>query len=205
IKKNPRISAPKLVSEIELATSKKVHAQTIRRAIHKRGYNGRIARKKPYVCERNRRKRLHFAKKYENRGEDWWEKALFSDESKFNVFGSDGRQMVRRKSKEEMKTKNLRATVKHSGGNVMIWEYLLYKCPKLLHPPPQSPDLNPIEYLWDELDRRVGSIPISSKGELKTRLQEEWVKIPIDIKKLVHSMPRRLKEVIKQKGGSTRY
>ncbi|KAJ4437764.1 hypothetical protein ANN_13702 [Periplaneta americana] len=46
---------------------------------------------------------------------------LFFDESKFNVFGSDGRQMVWRKPKEEMKTKNLRATVKHGGGNVMIW------------------------------------------------------------------------------------
>ncbi|KAJ4438153.1 hypothetical protein ANN_14092, partial [Periplaneta americana] len=62
-----------------------------------------------------------FAKEYENKGEDWQEKALFSDVSKFNVFGSDGRQMVWRKPKEEMKTKNLRATVKHGRGNVMIW------------------------------------------------------------------------------------
>ncbi|KAJ4431613.1 hypothetical protein ANN_20212 [Periplaneta americana] len=170
IKKNPRVSAPKLASEIESATGKKVHAQTIRRAIHKRGYNGRIAPKKPYVCERNRHKRLQFAKEYENKGEDWWEKALFSDESKFNVFGSDSRQMVWRKPEEKMNTKNLRPTVKHGGGNEgSIKDYFF-------------------------------------QSVLKARLQEEWEKIPIDItKKIVHSMPCRLKEVIKQKGGPTRY
>ncbi|KAJ4451044.1 hypothetical protein ANN_02480 [Periplaneta americana] len=48
-----------------------------------------------------------------------------------------------------------------------VQEFLLYKCPKVLHPPPQSPDLNPNEHLWEELDRRVGSRTISSKEELK--------------------------------------
>ena len=43
IKQNPRISAPKLACGIESATGKNVHAQTIRRAIHKRGYNERVA------------------------------------------------------------------------------------------------------------------------------------------------------------------
>ena len=79
-----------------------------------------MARKKPYVCERNRRKRFKFAKEYENEVENWWEKA-FSDESKFNVFGSDGRQMVWRKANEEIITKQLKPTVKHGGGSVMIW------------------------------------------------------------------------------------
>lgn len=54
IKRNPRISAPKLACDIESATSKKVHAQTIRRAINKKAYNGRVARNKPYVAEGNR-------------------------------------------------------------------------------------------------------------------------------------------------------
>ena len=77
LKTNPRISAPKLACDIESATDKKVHAQTIRIAIHRQGYNGRVARKKPYVCESNRRKHLKFAKEYENKGGNWWEKALF--------------------------------------------------------------------------------------------------------------------------------
>jgi len=46
---------------------------------------------------------------------------IFSDESKFNVFGSDGRSFVWRQANTEMEVKNLRATVKHGGGSIMIW------------------------------------------------------------------------------------
>ncbi|KAJ4447687.1 hypothetical protein ANN_09695 [Periplaneta americana] len=116
---------------------------------------------------------------------------FFSDENKFNVFGSDGRQMVWRKPKEEMKTKNLRATVKHGRGNVMIWGCMSASVVG--------------ELVFIEDIERI-SRPISSEEELKARLQEEWMKIPIDVtKKLVHSMLRQLKEVIKQEGGPTMY
>lgn len=57
-------------------------------------------------------------------------------------------------------------------------EWLLYNCPKVLETPPQSPDLNPIENLWDYLDKKIRQSSISSKTQLKERLQEEWNKIP---------------------------
>ena len=46
---------------------------------------------------------------------------IFADESKFNVFGSDGQQYVWRKKPEELAKKNLLPTVKHGGGKMMIW------------------------------------------------------------------------------------
>lgn len=46
---------------------------------------------------------------------------MFTDESKFNIFGSDGRVNVWRKPGEELKLKNMRGTVKHGGGHVMVW------------------------------------------------------------------------------------
>jgi len=54
-----------------------------------------------------------------------------------------------------------------------VQEYLLYNCSKILHPPPQSPDLNPVENLWNLLDRNIRITPTRSKEELKLRLKEE--------------------------------
>ncbi|KAK2579096.1 hypothetical protein KPH14_008495 [Odynerus spinipes] len=51
IKKDPTLSAPKLAAELLNEVGKKVHPQTIRRALKENGYNGRVARKKPPVLE----------------------------------------------------------------------------------------------------------------------------------------------------------
>lgn len=74
--------------------------------------------------------------------------------------------------------------------------------------PSQSPDLNPIEHLWDELERRVrrNKFRPKNKAELFAALKREWDQIQSDvIVKLVDSMPRRVKAVLKSKGGATPY
>jgi hypothetical protein len=63
--------------------------------------------------------------------------------------------------------------------------------------PPQSPDLNPIEMVWDELDRRV-------KEKQPTSAQHMWELLPVGkafLVKLVERMPMVCKAVIKAKGG----
>jgi hypothetical protein len=58
--------------------------------------------------------------------------------------------------------------------------------------PPQSPDLNPIEIVWDELDRRVKEKqPTSAQHIVEKAFQV----------KLVERMPKVCKAVIKAKGG----
>ena len=52
---------------------------------------------------------------------EFWDSVIFVDESKFNIFGSDGKQMVWRKPKSELEMKNLTPSVKHGGGSQMIW------------------------------------------------------------------------------------
>ncbi|KAJ4444272.1 hypothetical protein ANN_06064 [Periplaneta americana] len=62
----------------------------------------------------------------------------------------------------------------------------------------KSPDLNPIEHLWDELHRRLRSREMrpTSTVQLSVMLQEEWQRIPVDIlHKLVESMPDRVAAV----------
>ena len=48
-----------------------------------------------------------------------------------------------------------------------VQEFLYYTCANVLQPSPQSPDLNPIENLWDKLDRQIRKITINSEKELK--------------------------------------
>lgn len=93
---------------------------------------------------------------------------------------------------------------KHIAHDVRMW--IIHHVPHILPTPPQSPDMNPIEHLWDELGRRLEKHSISSKAQLKEILQTEWDKIGGEVtKKIVDSMPNRIKEVIKRKGLATRY
>ena len=74
--------------------------------------------------------------------------------------------------------------------------------------PAQSPDLNPIEHLWNYLKARLAEYeePAHSVAELWERVQEEWDKIPVEVcQNLIESMPRRLAAVVKAKGGYTKY
>ncbi|KAK3512687.1 hypothetical protein QTP70_023168, partial [Hemibagrus guttatus] len=74
--------------------------------------------------------------------------------------------------------------------------------------PAQSPDLNPIEHLWDELERRLRARPSrpTSVHELTNVLLEERSNIPTNtLLNLVESLPRRVEAVIAAKGGTTPY
>ena len=51
----------------------------------------------------------------------------------------------------------------------------------MLHPmtwPTQSPDLNPIEMVWDELERRVKEKQPTSAQHMWELLQDCWKSIP---------------------------
>ena len=51
-----------------------------------------------------------------------WNKIVFSDKFKFNVFGSDSHFKVwRKKKKGEYKETNTYKTVQGKGGNVIVW------------------------------------------------------------------------------------
>lgn len=266
IKKDPKISAPTIAINLTERENISVNPQTIRNFLYTKGYRGRVARKKPYISPKNVKKRLDYALKYVDKPVEFWEKVIFTDESKFNIFGSDGRRFVWRRPNTELELKNLTPTVKHGGGNVMAWgcfsangvgnlvfietimdrfgyltvlknnlkasaqklgierdflfvqdndpkhssklvkEWLLYNVKSSLPHPPQSPDLNPIENLWDFLERNVRKHEITSKEQLKRIITEEWAKIPQNFtEKLAHSMKKRLQDVIAAKGHHTKY
>ena len=67
--------------------------------------------------------------------------------------------------------------------------------------PPQSPNLNPIEMVWDDLDRRVNKKQPTSAQHMWELLKDCWKSIPGDyLMNLAERMPRVCKAVIKAKG-----
>ncbi|GFV80804.1 transposable element Tcb2 transposase [Trichonephila clavipes] len=99
-------------------TGRSVSAETVRNVIRHAGYSSRVARKKPFIRLQNQKKRLEFTKTHQLKTDNFWKKVIFSDESKLNIFGSDGRRIVWRKPDTVLDPKNLRPTVKHGGGSV---------------------------------------------------------------------------------------
>lgn len=74
--------------------------------------------------------------------------------------------------------------------------------------PSCSPDLNPIEHVWNYVEIRVRerSIQPSTIAELRQAIQEEWYKVPIEyIQALISSMGRRMAALKRARGGYTKY
>ena len=79
-------------------------------------------------------------------------------------------------------------------------------CVEELDWPAQSPDLNPIEHLWDELERRLRARPNRPKlvPNLTNALVAEWNQVSAAMfQHLVESLPRRVEGVIAAKGEPT--
>jgi len=78
----------------------------------------------------------------------------------------------------------------------------------LLKWPPQSPDLNQIEHLWDtdEWEIRIMDVQPTNLQQLCDAIISIWTKISEEcFQHLVKSMPRIIKAVLKTKGGPTQY
>ncbi|GFT07756.1 transposable element Tc1 transposase [Trichonephila clavipes] len=70
--------------------------------------------------------------------------------------------------------------------------------------PAHSPDLSPVEHVWDQLKRQMPSC--HSVHDLELAVQDLWANLPQDnIRCLINSMPDREAACIAAGGGPTRY
>lgn len=90
----------------------------------------------------------------------------------------------------------------------VVQEYLNQHNIQVLDWPACSPDLNPIEHIWDQLGKAIRGRPNQpiTLAELEEALVEEWDLLPQEnIRRLIRSMPRRIQAVIQSHGGNTKY
>jgi transposase len=262
-------TAVQLQKELRSTAGIHVSAQTVRNALKGEGLKAAVKRKKPLLLPRHIKQRYEFALKYQYWTEEDWCRVIFSDETKINRLGSDGRKWVWKTPGSRITQQHVVGTVKYGGGCIMLWGCMTargvgFMCridgrmdaelytsilddyvfptldyyemdrddfvfqqdndPKhtsrmaqewfeaneveLLDWPAQSPDINPIEHLWQHLKRKLADYETapSSMHELWQRVETEWEKIPKEVcLDLIKSMPRRISAVLKAKGGYTKY
>ncbi len=115
------MSAARIVSEVEGVGGQPVIAQTIRHTLHQIGLYGCHSRRKPLLKMMHKKDRKQFAEDKKTKDMDYWNHVLSSDETKINLFGSDGAKRVWRQPGEEYKDECVLPTFKHDGGSVMVW------------------------------------------------------------------------------------
>jgi transposase len=119
-KKNPKVTAAE-INKVLRSSGVTVSNQTVRNRLYAVGLKGRRARCKPLISKKNKKVRLEFARNHIDKPVSFWEKVLWTDETKLNMFQSDGKCTVWRESGKAADPKNTTSSVKHGGGSVMAW------------------------------------------------------------------------------------
>lgn len=246
-----------------------ISPQTVRNVLKKNNMKAVVKKKKPFLTTRHKKARLEWALKYKEWTVEDWKRVYWSDETKINRFGSDGKKWVWKQKGAPLQDREIEGTVKHGGGSIMVWGVMGWEGvgkmvevegrmnadqyvniltegllptiqesdipegdiifqqdndPKhtskkaqnffdehgitVLDWPAQSPDLNPIEHLWEHIKRQLKTWDTPPKGvfELWERVAGEWNQIEAEVcQNLIGSMPRRIQAVIAAKGGNTKY
>jgi transposase len=112
-----------------LKTSHKIEIsrQTVARVLNSFGFSCRIKKKKPRLTVKHRKDRLHWAKEHEAWTTDDWRKVIWSDESKFNLLNSDGKEYYWTNRPAEITDDSVKPTVKFGGGGVMVWSCITWE------------------------------------------------------------------------------
>jgi hypothetical protein len=102
-------------------TNTPLSTQTIQNALKKEDLVAQVKVKKPCLSAKHRKARKEFAEKYKHWTEEDWAHVMFTDETKINWIGSDGRQWVWKRAGAPLQSQHILQTIKFGGGYVMIW------------------------------------------------------------------------------------
>ncbi|GJE98764.1 transposase [Phanerochaete sordida] len=105
----------------------------VRQRLSEAGLPGRRRRKKPLLSKKAVQKRRVWEKRHRLREMKVWKRTIFSDESKFNLVGSDGLVWCRRRTGEALKPQYVKKKVAHGEGHIMVWGCITWNGVGRLH------------------------------------------------------------------------
>jgi len=100
---------------------RRISTQTIRRRLRERDLRSRIRARVSTLTTVHRRTRLRYARNHRNWTARQWRNVLFTDESRFCLFGNDVRIRVWRRRRERFEANHVEPTQAFDGRSVMIW------------------------------------------------------------------------------------
>ncbi|KAK6307934.1 hypothetical protein J4Q44_G00212050 [Coregonus suidteri] len=132
VRDQPRTTRQDLVNDLKRAGTT-VSKKTISNTLRRHGLKSCSARKVPLLKPAHVQARLKFANDHLDDPEEEWENVMWSDETKIELFGLNSTRRVWRKKKDEYNPKNTIPTVKHLGGNIILWGCISAKGTGRLH------------------------------------------------------------------------
>jgi len=104
-----------------------VSESTIRRAFRESGFVARVKRKKPFLTNEQKKKRLSWAKAHNTWTVEEWKNVIWSDESGFGLVWGEGREYNWSKDGDIWDDDSIIPTKKFGGGKIMIWGCMTYQ------------------------------------------------------------------------------
>jgi transposase len=120
VQKDPFITRSEIQTDLKGAGID-VSKDTISRALNRTGLISRSPRKVPLLKRQHVKARLKFVETYEEKRREFWEKVIWSDETKIELFGRNTATRVWRKNGTAHNIQNTIPTVKFGGGSIMVW------------------------------------------------------------------------------------